>query len=103
GPPPPPPTPQALVESPIPALAGGALGVTLAYFGVRALLASAPVDLPRLDEVSLDVRVLVFALGISLGTGLVFGALPALRSALSSPFETLKSGSRSNTEGRGGL
>jgi putative ABC transport system permease protein len=70
---------------------------------VRALLAAAPVDLPRLDEVTLDVRVLLFALGISLGTGLIFGALPAVRSARSAPFETLKSGSRSNTEGRGGL
>ncbi len=94
---------QSLVESTVLALAGGALGVTLAYFGVSALLAAAPVDLPRLDEVTLDVRVLLFALGISLGTGLIFGALPALRSARSAPFETLKSGSRSNTEGRGGL
>jgi putative ABC transport system permease protein len=94
---------QSLVESTLLALAGGALGVSLAYFGLRALLAAAPVDLPRLDEVTLDARVLVFALGISLGTGLLFGALPALRSALSSPFETLKSGSRSHTEGRAGL
>ncbi|HEY1495089.1 MAG TPA: ABC transporter permease, partial [Candidatus Solibacter sp.] len=94
---------QSLVESTLLALAGGALGVTLAYFGVRALLAAAPLDLPRLDEVTLDVPVLLFALGISLGTGLVFGALPALRSARSAPFETLKSGSRTNTEGRGGL
>ena len=94
---------QSLVESTLLALLGGALGVTLAYLGVRALLAAAPVDMPRLDEVTLDVRVLLFALGISLVTGLVFGALPALRSARSAPFETLKSGSRSNTEGRGGL
>ncbi|MCU1235691.1 MAG: hypothetical protein JWP63_3658, partial [Candidatus Solibacter sp.] len=94
---------QSLVESTILALLGGTLGVTLAYFGVRALLAAAPVDLPRLDEVTIDVGVLLFALGISVVTGLVFGALPALRSARSLPFETLKSGSRSNTEARGGL
>uniref|UniRef100_Q020B7 Permease n=1 Tax=Solibacter usitatus (strain Ellin6076) TaxID=234267 RepID=Q020B7_SOLUE len=94
---------QSLVESTLLALIGGVLGVTLAYFGVHALLAAAPLDLPRLDEVSLDLPVLLFALAISLGTGLLFGALPALRSARSAPFETLKSGSRSNTEGRGGL
>ena len=94
---------QSLVESTVLALIGGALGVALAYAGVRALLAAAPVDLPRLDEVTLDARVLLFALAISVATGLVFGVLPALRSARSAPFETLKSGSRSNTEGRGGL
>ena len=91
------------MESTLLALLGGALGVTLAYIGVRGLLAAAPVDIPRLDEVTLDGRVLLFALGISLVTGLVFGVLPALRSARSAPVETLKSGSRSNTEGRGGL
>jgi putative ABC transport system permease protein len=94
---------QSLVESTLLAVLGGVLGVTLAYAGVRALLSMAPVDIPRLDEVTLDARVMLFALGISLATGLVFGVLPALRSARSAPFETLKSGSRSNTEGRGGL
>jgi putative ABC transport system permease protein len=94
---------QSLVESVMLATLGGVLGVTLAYFGLRVLLAAAPVDLPRLDEVTLDSRVLLFGLAISVGTGLAFGVLPALRSARSAPFETLKSGSRSNTEGRGGM
>jgi putative ABC transport system permease protein len=94
---------QSLIESVILALAGGALGVLLAYWGLRALLAAAPIDLPRLNEVHVDARVLLFALAISLLTGLIFGALPALRSIRSAPLEALKSCGRGNTEGRGGL
>lgn len=93
---------QNLVESLILSLAGGALGVILAAWGLRALVAAAPVDLPRLNEVHLDWRVLLFAVLLSLATGLLFGILPALRSAASAPFETLKAGSRTNTEGRHG-
>jgi putative ABC transport system permease protein len=94
---------QSIVESTILALTGGALGVVLAYWGLRALVAAAPIDLPRLNEVRMDADVLLFAVAISLVTGLIFGALPALRSAVSAPLEALKSGSRSNTEGRGGM
>jgi ABC-type antimicrobial peptide transport system permease subunit len=91
------------VESIILALAGGALGVLLACWGLAALLAAAPLDLPRLNEVHIDARVLLFALAVSLFTGLIFGALPAWRSLRSVPVETLKSGGRGGTEGRGGL
>ena len=94
---------HSLAESTMLALAGGGLGVLFAYGCLRALLAAAPLDLPRLHDVQVDARVLLFALGISLVTGLIFGILPALRSATAAPFETLKGGSRSNTEGRGGL
>ena len=94
---------QSLAESTVLALAGGGLGVLFAYWGLRALLAAAPVDLPRLHDVQVDARVLLFALSISLVTGLIFGILPALRSAAAAPFETLKGAGRSNTEGRGGL
>ena len=94
---------QSLIESVILALAGGALGVVLAYWGLRALLAAAPIDLPRLQEVRVDARVLLFALAISLVTGLIFGVLPALRSLGFAPLEALKSGGRGSTESRGGL
>ena len=95
---------QSLVESTLLALAGGALGVTLAYFGVRALLGGGPGGSCRGSTKSRWMFRCCFSRSaISLVTGLVFGALPALRSARSAPFETLKSGSRSNTEGRGGL
>jgi len=72
--------------------------------GLDQLLAAAPVDLPRLRDVSVDGRVLVFALGISAITALLFGILPALRIASSgAPYETLKSTSYANTGGPSGL
>ena len=94
---------QSLMESVLLAVAGGSLGILPAWWGVNALVAAAPVDLPRLAEVHVDWRVLLFAAGISLVAGIAFGVLPALRSAWTAPIEALKSGSRSNTEGRGGL
>ncbi len=95
-------TRQSLTESCVLSAIGGALGILLAFWGLKWLLAAAPVDIPRLADVRLDSRVLLFALAISLGTGLLFGILPALRSAASrNPFETLKAGSRTSTEGRG--
>jgi predicted permease len=83
---------------------GGGLGVVFAFLGLRPLLAAAPIDLPRLRDVSLDGRVLVFALGISALTALLFGILPALRSASSgATYETLKSNSYANVGGPSGL
>ena len=93
---------QALTESLVLALAGGAVGIALAAWGVKVLVNAAPVDLPRLNQVSLDGRVLGFALLISIVTGVVFGILPALRSAAAHPLEALKSGSYTTTESRGG-
>jgi putative ABC transport system permease protein len=95
---------QSLAESGALAILGGGLGVLFAALGSKWLLAAAPVDLPRLADVTVDGSVLGFALAISLATGILFGVLPALRSAAaSSPYETLKSGSGANTAGRGGL
>jgi putative ABC transport system permease protein len=94
---------QTLTESLVLALAGGILGIVLAACGVRLLVGAAPLDLPRLGEVSLDGRVLGFALLISLVTGVAFGILPALRAAGAHPQEALKSGSYTTTEGRRGV
>ncbi len=95
---------QSLLESCILSAMGGGLGIGLAFLGLRWLLAVAPVDIPRLADVRLDVRVLLFALAISLATGLIFGILPAVRNASSQhPFETLKANSRSSTEGQDGI
>ena len=93
---------QSLAESMALSITGGGLGVALAYWGLKALLVAAPIDLPRLDEVRVDLRVLLFAMGVSLAAGMILGVLPALRSAAVAPFETLKSGSYTNTEGRRG-
>jgi len=94
---------QVLTESLAIALSGGALGLMLAYAAVRALVASAPVDLPRLDEVHLDLRALPFAFAVSVVAGLLFGLIPAWRAVHSEPQDALRGGGRSATQGRGGL
>jgi putative ABC transport system permease protein len=68
---------QMLTESAVLALVAGIGGVLVARWGVTALLAFAPPDLPRLDEVAVDVSALGFALLISLAASFVFGLAPA--------------------------
>jgi predicted permease len=71
---------QLITESVMLGLLGGVLGLGLAYAGTRALVAAQPADIPRLSEVSVNGAVMLFTLGISLLTGLVFGSLPAFLS-----------------------
>jgi predicted permease len=85
---------RALGESLTLAALGGALGVALAWAGVTALVASAPPDIPRLDEVDVDGWALLFALGVTMATGILFGLAPAWRAAHADPQEALKSGSK---------
>lgn len=92
---------QTLVESLLLAGMGGVLGTALAYVSIRLILSRAPVDLPRLDEVHLDLRVLLFTAAITILTGVLFGLLPALRFARVDPQEALQSGARGSTEARG--
>lgn len=92
-----------LSESLMVGLAGGLAGAALAWGGLRALLRYAPLDLPRLDEIHSDARALVFALGVSVLTGLIFGLLPAWRASAADPQIALRGSSRSSTEGRQGL
>jgi predicted permease len=68
---------QLLAESLLLATLGGALGMMVAQFGVRALVALSPPELPRVDAIRLDGTVFVFALGISALIGLVGGLIPA--------------------------
>jgi putative ABC transport system permease protein len=70
---------QALVETMLLALAGGALGVIAASWGVSLLRAFGPSDLPRLHEVHVNPPVVAFGFGISLLTGLIFGLIPAMQ------------------------
>jgi predicted permease len=68
-----------LVESVLLGLLGGALGVALAYAGVRFLVATGPANLPRLNEIFIDARTLGFVLILSVLSGLLFGLIPALK------------------------
>jgi predicted permease len=72
---------ELLTESVLLGLMGGALGIGLAYEGLRLLIAVGPANLPRLNEISLDARALAFTLAISVASGLLFGSLPAFKYA----------------------
>jgi predicted permease len=72
---------ELTLESVLLGLMGGALGLGIAYAGLRALVAVGPATLPRLSEISIDPRALAFTLVISLLSGLMFGLLPALKYA----------------------
>src|SRR5882762_1551020 len=87
-------TRQLLTESVLQALFGGLLGLALAKEGLVLLKAVLPADTPRLDEVHMDWRVLVFTGTLALLTGVVFGLAPALHSARAALTEALKSGGR---------
>ena len=86
---------QLLTESVMLALFGGALGALLAVWGAKALLALSPADLPRLDEVGVNVPVLAFTCAITMLTGILFGLFPALRASQTNLTQALKDGSRS--------
>ncbi|HEX4685037.1 MAG TPA: ADOP family duplicated permease, partial [Gemmatimonadaceae bacterium] len=87
---------QLLTESVMLALGGGILGLALAQWGVKSLVAIFP-QLPRAAEMGIDGSVMLFTLGVSIVTGLLFGLAPALQSSTSKLQETLKDGSRSGS------
>jgi predicted permease len=72
-----------LVESVILGLMGGLVGMGIAYGGVKVLMAIGPSNLPRLQEIAVDWRTMVFGLGLSVVAGLLFGLIPALKYASS--------------------
>src|SRR5262245_21203583 len=85
---------QFLTESLLLAGLGGLSGLSLAYCGMMLAGALLPRTIPRTGEIGLDGRVLVFTFGLSVGAGLLFGTLPALRASQTALTETLKAGSR---------
>jgi len=94
---------SALVETLLLAGAGGVLGVIAARAALAVFVRTAPVDLPRLDEVQVDGRVWAFAFLLSLGCGVFFGLLPALRLSRSDPQTALRGDSPNVAGSRGGM
>jgi len=91
---------QILAESLLLALLGGAIGAAIAFIALPLIVARAPVELPRVDEVHLNIRVLAFTSAVTILAGLLFGMLPAWRSARIDPQEAMQSGARGSTEAR---
>jgi putative ABC transport system permease protein len=83
---------EVLTECLLLSVAGGVLGVLLAYLGVTVMTSMGSSAIPRIDEISISSEVLLFALLISLLTGLVFGILPAFQSTRSHLAQDLKEG-----------
>ena len=86
-------------ESLLLGLAGGALGTGLAYAGLPAVLSLVPVDLPLWMRFSMDARVLLFSLAVSLATSLAFGLAPAFGSSVVDLAASLKEGGRAGSGG----
>ena len=85
---------QLFIETLTLAIPGGALGLALAMIGVRALIAVAPANLPRLSEIAIDGTTLAFTLAMTLLTSVVFGLGPALQTARTSMNELSQIGQR---------
>ena len=92
---------QLLTESALLALVGGIAELFLAKWGLDLLQTLAPQNLPRMNDVSLDGRVLAFTAAITLLTGMVFGLVPALQSSKPNLNEVMKGAGRGSTEGGG--
>ncbi|HEV2852110.1 MAG TPA: ABC transporter permease [Thermoanaerobaculia bacterium] len=99
---------QLLTESLVLSLAGGAAGVALAAWVTKMLVKLAPREIPRLEEIGLDGTILLFALGLSLLTGLLFGLAPALQTSRTDLSGVIREGTRGSkgraaTRARGAL
>jgi ABC-type antimicrobial peptide transport system permease subunit len=83
---------QLLTESVILALAGGGLGIAIAFFGIKSVLPAIPEILPRSADVHVNAPVLLYTLAVSLLVGILFGLAPALKSWSADPQASLKEG-----------
>ncbi|MEK6300044.1 MAG: ABC transporter permease [Acidobacteriota bacterium] len=90
---------QLLTESVVLALAGGALGLLVALWGIDRLVSVMPADLRGAQNIKIDGLVLGFTLTVALATGVVFGLFPALQATRNDLNETLKEGGRGGTAG----
>ena len=91
---------ELLSESVALGLIGGALGLLLAWLGIRGLIAYAPDGLPRVHEIGIDARVVAFTFGISVLAGVLFGILPVLKFGTPNLANALKQGGRLSSAGK---
>ena len=91
---------RSLVESGVFAVSGGVAGLALAWLGIRALRPLIPSTIPRADSIGLDVPVVLFTVVMTLGAGLLFGAVPAWRAMKPNLLDALQEGGRSATISR---
>jgi predicted permease len=94
---------QAVLESSLLSIGGGLLGLALAVAALRVGISRLPETLPRINEIGLDWQVVLFAVGVSVLTGLVCGIVPAFAASRTSVNETLKEGGRSGSAGHAWL
>lgn len=90
---------QLLTESLLLSLLGGIGGIAVMYWSIDLLVAMSPDNIPRLTEVSIDNRVLLFALALSISTGLCFGTIPAFQATAFDLHNRLKESARSTLTG----
>ena len=94
---------QLLAESLVLAILGGGLGLLFAYLAIPAVQALSAGSIPRVNDISIDGRVLAFSLGVTLLTGMVFGLAPAWHASRPGIGEVLKEGGRSSVTSSGRL
>jgi putative ABC transport system permease protein len=91
---------QTLIESGVLGLTGGVLGVILAQWIVKAMVAMAPADVPRVEMAALSIPAVGFAFAVSLVVALLFGLMPALQASRSDPHLAMGEGARGSSGGR---
>jgi putative ABC transport system permease protein len=92
---------QMLSESLVLALAGGGLGLLFAYLAIQPIQKLSAGSIPRAGDISIDAKVLAFAFGVSIVTGILFGLVPAWQASRSTIGTVLKEGGRSSTTASG--
>jgi putative ABC transport system permease protein len=86
---------QFLIESTVLSMTGGLFGLLVAFWGIDALRAVLPEDVPRLEQIGIDTAVLAFTLSVSFLTGILLGIIPALQATKPDVVEALKEGAQS--------